>query len=259
MSWSRKPTWEPMTDAGWAHGGDTDKVLLRVENLSVGYGGQPIVNEVNLTASAGRITALVGLNGAGKSTLLKGIAGVLRPSGGQVLLNGKRVEDRPAENLIRLGMSYVPQLRNVFGTLTVYENLEMGGYILKGSLRRKVDEVLQLFPDLAPALRRPARTLSGGQSHMLAIARGLMVDPQVLLLDEPMAGLSARAERSVRERIQAVKGTGVAVVIVDQNVRAALRGADWGYVLAVGRNSAEGPGAALLETDIIGNLFTGAA
>ena len=246
-----------MTEADRVLGDARAEALLRVEGLSVGYGGPPIVNEVNLQAAAGQITALVGLNGAGKSTLLKGIAGVLRASGGQVLLADRRVENQPAEKLIRLGMSYVPQLRNVFGTLSVYENLEMGGYIRRGSLKSKVDEILHLFPDLAQAVRRPARTLSGGQSHMLAIARGLMVEPKVLLLDEPMAGLSALAERSVRERILAVKGTGVAVVIVEQNVRAALRGADWGYVLATGRNAAEGPGAALLETDIIGNLFTG--
>ena len=248
-----------MTEATRVPSEDGAEALLRVEGLSVGYGGQPIVNEVNLQAAAGQITALVGLNGAGKSTLLKGIAGVLRPSEGKVILQGTQVEDRPAEGMIRLGMSYVPQLRNVFGSLTVYENLEMGGYILKGGLKRKIDEVLQLFPDLATALRRPARTLSGGQSHMLAIARGLMVDPKVLLLDEPMAGLSPLAEKSVRERIHAVNGAGVAVLIVDQNVRAALKSADWGYVLALGRNAAEGPGASLLESDIIGNLFTGAA
>jgi ABC-type branched-subunit amino acid transport system ATPase component len=247
-----------MTEAMRVPSQDRAESILQVEGLSVGYGGQPIVNEVNLRAAAGQITALVGLNGAGKSTLLKGIAGVLRPSGGKVLLAGTRVEDRPAEGMIRLGMSYVPQIRNVFGALTVYENLEMGGYILKGGLKRKIDEVLHLFPDLAAALRRPARTLSGGQSHMLAIARGLMVDPKVLLLDEPMAGLSPLAEKSVRERITAVNGAGVAVLIVDQNVRAALKSADWGYVLALGRNAAEGPGASLLETDIIGNLFTGA-
>lgn len=246
-----------MTEAPALSPPSRNGALLKVEGLSVGYGGQPIVNEVDLRAAAGQITALVGLNGAGKSTLLKGIAGVLRPSGGKVLLEGRAVEDKPAERLIRLGMSYVPQLRNVFGSLSVHENLEMGGYILRGSLKRKIDEIVELFPDLGPALRRPARTLSGGQSHMLAIARGLMVDPKVLLLDEPMAGLSTLAERSVRERIQAVKATGVAVVIVDQNVRAALRSADWGYVMAMGRNAAEGTGGQLLETDIIGNLFTG--
>ena len=248
-----------MTEATRVPSEDGAEVLLRVEGLSVGYGGQPIVNEVNLQAAAGQITALVGLNGAGKSTLLKGIAGVLRPSEGKVILQGTRVEDRPAEGMIRLGMSYVPQLRNVFGSLTVYENLEMGGYILKSGLKRKIDEVLQLFPDLAAALRRPARTLSGGQSHMLAIARGLMVDPKVLLLDEPMAGLSPLAEKSVRERIHVVNSAGVAVLMVDQNVRAALKSADWGYVLALGRNAAEGSGASLLESDFIGNLFTGAA
>jgi ABC-type branched-subunit amino acid transport system ATPase component len=249
-----------MTEAMRVPSEDSGEVLLQVEGLSVGYGGQPIVNDVSLRAVAGQITALVGLNGAGKSTLLKGIAGILRPSAGKVILGGRQVEDRPAESMIRLGMSYVPQLRNVFGSLSVYENLEMGGYILKGGrLKRKIDDVLHLFPDLEPALRRQARTLSGGQSHMLAIARGLMVDPKVLLLDEPMAGLSPLAEKSVRERIHAVNGAGVAVVIVDQNVRAALKSADWGYVLALGRNAAEGPGATLLETDIIGNLFTGAA
>lgn len=230
--------------------------LLQVESLSVGYGGQPIVNEVSLRAMPGQITAIVGLNGAGKSTLLKGISGVLRPSSGRVLIEGKPVENRPAESMIRLGMSYIPQLRNVFGALTVHENLEMGAYIRKGNPKRRISEVLELFPDLSKALRRPARTLSGGQSHMLAIARGLMVDPKVLLLDEPMAGLSIQAERSVRERIQVVNTAGVAVVLVDQNVRAALKSAHWAYVLTAGRKAAEGTGATLLETDLIGNLFT---
>jgi branched-chain amino acid transport system ATP-binding protein len=247
-----------MTDSGLAQR-TSSAPLLQVESLSVGYGGQPIVNDVNLRALPSQITAIVGLNGAGKSTLLKGISGILRPSSGRILLDGLPVENTPPERMIRLGMSYVPQLRNVFGTLTVHENLEMGAYIRRGNPKQRMDEVLSLFPDLVPAIRRPARTLSGGQSHMLAIARALMVDPKVLLLDEPMAGLSIQAERSVRERIQVVNRAGVAVLLVDQNVRAALKSAHWAYVLAMGRNAAEGPGATLLETDLIGNLFTTAS
>ena len=144
---------------------------------------------------------------------------------------------------------------NVFPSLTVRENLEMGGYILKAGMREKIAEVIELFPDLQAALGRPARTLSGGQRIMLAVARGLMTEPKVLLLDEPTAGLAPRFETAVWERVMAIKNSGVALVVVDQNVRRALANADWGYVFAMGRNHVEGEGGELLRGGRLGDLL----
>lgn len=231
--------------------------VLVVEKLKAGYGGPPIIEDVDLKAHAGRITVIVGLNGAGKSTLLRAIAGTLQISGGQVKLNGADVTGRPPEDLLRAGISYVPQVENVFPSLSVRENLEMGGYIIpRSQVRSKISEICELFPDLKDALKRPARSLSGGQRHMLAVARGLMVKPAVLLLDEPTAGLAPRVEVSVWESIQAITTTGVAMVVVDQNVRRALSHADWGYVMSLGRNLTDGPGHELLQSDDVGGLYS---
>lgn len=249
-------TWAHMRDIGGNDSSRDNELVLSVENMSVGYGGLPIVQDVSLGAGKGQITVIVGLNGAGKSTLLKAIAGVLKPSAGRVLLNGADVTGGRPENLLRKGISYVPQVANVFPSLSVRENLEMGGYILRNGVREKIDELCGLFPDLAPALKQPARTLSGGQRHMLAVARGLMVRPEALLLDEPTAGLAPRFEEAVWERIVTVSRTGVALLVVDQNVRRALSHADWGYVLATGRKLTEGPGRDLLQSDDVGNLYS---
>ncbi len=232
--------------------------LLEVRKLSAGYGGPPIVIDVDLRAKAGEITVIVGLNGAGKSTLLRAIAGVLAVSSGSVVLNGTDVTGRHSEELLKVGISYVPQVDNVFPSLSVRENLEMGGYILRSraELKAKIEEICHLFPDLKGALRRPARTLSGGQRHMLAVARGLMVKPAVLLLDEPTAGLAPKVESTVWENIEAIRATSVALVVVDQNVRRALSHADWAYVMSLGRNLADGPGEELLGSDDVGGLYT---
>lgn len=234
--------------------------VLVVEKLKAGYGGPPVVEGVDLRAYAARITVIVGLNGAGKSTLLRAIAGTLPISGGQVKLNGADVTRRRPEELLRAGISYVPQVENVFPSLSVRENLEMGGYIIpRSQVRSKISEICELFPDLKGALKRPARTLSGGQRHMLAVARGLMVKPAVLLLDEPTAGLAPRVEVSVWDSIRAIAATGVAMVVVDQNVRRALSHADWGYVMSLGRNLTDGPGHELLHSDDVGGLYSAVA
>jgi ABC-type branched-subunit amino acid transport system ATPase component len=235
------------------------EAVLEVHNLSAGYGRLPIVREMTMRAQKSEITTIVGLNGAGKSTLLKAIAGVLHPTAGEILLDGSEVTGKPPEVLIRRGISYVPQVANVFPSLSVRENLEMGGFILPSRLvKEKIEEVCELFPDLKVAMRRSARTLSGGQRHMLAVARGLMVRPLVLMLDEPTAGLAPTFEEAVWERIVAVRDTGVAVVVVDQNVRRALAHADWGYVMSMGQKLAEGAGHQLLESDDVGNLYSAA-
>lgn len=230
-------------------------LVLDVQKLSAGYGGLPIVQEVDVQARKGQVTVIVGLNGAGKSTLLKAIAGVLTPTAGKVVLGGVDLRGKPPEYILRKGISYVPQLENVFPSLSVRENLEMGGYILRSGVRRKIDEICDIFPDLRDALKRPARTLSGGQRHMLAVSRGLMVQPQVLLLDEPTAGLAPLVEASVWENILTIRSTGVALLVVDQNVRRALSHADRAYVMSLGRNHVSGSGEELLRSDEVGDLY----
>jgi branched-chain amino acid transport system ATP-binding protein len=234
-----------------------EELALSVTTLSAGYGGPPIVQDIDLRAAAGRITAIVGPNGAGKSTLLKAIAGVIACSGGQVLLGGQDVTGLAPERLVRRGLAYVPQVANVFPSLSVRENLEMGGYVRRSGVRERVEELFALFPDLRAASRRPARTLSGGQRNMLAMARGLMGDPRVMLLDEPTAGLSPRFETAVWEHVLKVRDTGVAVVIVEQNTRRTLTHADHAYVLTLGRNRLEGTGQELLADEEVVALYIG--
>ncbi|MHB8673000.1 MAG: ABC transporter ATP-binding protein [Candidatus Limnocylindrales bacterium] len=234
-------------------------VVLSVRGLSVGYGGPPIVQDVSLEAREGAITALVGPNGAGKSTLLKGIAGVLRPSAGTISIGGESVAGLPPEQLVRRGLAYVPQVANVFRSLSVLENLEMGAYGRRGSPKARIEEMFTLFPDLRAAAKRPARTLSGGQRNMLALARGLMASPRVLLIDEPTAGLAPRYEAAVWEHVLAVRATGVAVVVVEQNTRRTLGHADWAYLLTLGRVRIEGSGSSLLQNKEVVELYIGGA
>jgi ABC-type branched-subunit amino acid transport system ATPase component len=230
---------------------------LSVQGLTAGYGGPPIIEQVSLTARRGAITAIVGPNGAGKSTLLKAVAGLIRPMEGRVFVEGKEVTNLPAEKLVRRGIAYVPQVENVFPDLTVRENLDMGGYVRKSGVRERIEQLFLLFPDLKVAAHRRASTLSGGQRTMLALARGLMVDPAVLILDEPSAGLSPKFQGLIWERIEQIRATNVAVVIVEQNTRETLRHAQWAYVMVLGKNRLEGPGHDLLEDDEVVNLYVG--
>jgi branched-chain amino acid transport system ATP-binding protein len=233
--------------------------VLVANGLTAGYGGPPVITDVSLSAGRGEITAIVGPNGAGKSTLLKTLAGVLRPSAGEVRLNGEVVTTLSPERLVARGMSYVPQVANVFPSLTVAENLKMGAYLRRSGTAERAAEMGQMFPDLRAAWKRPARTLSGGQRTMLAIARALMLDPVVLLLDEPIAGLSPRMEDAVWDHIELVRGTGVAVVVVEQNTRRALLHSDHGYVMVDGRNRLEGTGEDLMKDEAIADLYIGKA
>src|ERR1700680_4566807 len=230
---------------------------LEVSGLTAGYGGPPIIENVSVRAHRGAITAIVGPNGAGKSTLLKAIAGVIRASAGTVLVEGMDATGLPSEKLVRRGIAYVPQVAHVFPQLTVQENLEMGGYSRRHGLHERTEELYHLFPDLKLAHRRHAETLSGGQRTMLAMARGLMVDPSVLLLDEPSAGLSPKFQSAVWERIEQVRATNVAVVVVEQNTRETLRHAQWAYVLVLGQNRLEGKGRDLLHNDEVVRLYVG--
>ncbi|HUY57055.1 MAG TPA: ABC transporter ATP-binding protein [Candidatus Micrarchaeaceae archaeon] len=230
---------------------------LVAEGISAGYGGPLIIDEVSIEAARGAITAIVGPNGAGKSTLLKAVAGLIRPTSGRVFVAGQEITGQPAERIVRRGLAYVPQVANVFPELSVKENLEMGGYTRKGGVRERIGELFQLFPDLGQAAHRQAATLSGGQRTMLAMARGLMVDPSVLILDEPSAGLSPKFQGLVWERIEQIRETNVAVLIVEQNTRETLRHAQWAYVLVLGKNRLEGTGQDLLQDDQVVELYVG--
>ena len=235
----------------------SDEAVLVTRGLTAGYGGAPIIQDVDVKAERNKITAIVGPNGAGKSTLLRTIAGLLRPIRGRVLLEGADVAGQPPESLIRRGIAYVPQTANVFPGLTVLENLELGGYIRRSGLRERTDALLAMFPDLGAALARHARTLSGGQRTMLAIAQGLMVDPHVLMLDEPSTGLSPRFSAAVWDHIHKVSNSGVAVIVVEQNTRQTLAHADLAYVMVMGKNRLEGTGDALLNSEEVVNLYVG--
>jgi branched-chain amino acid transport system ATP-binding protein len=230
---------------------------LVVDRLTAGYGGPPVIDGVSLVARRGAITAVVGPNGAGKSTVLKAIAGLIRPSAGKVTVMGVDVTGQPAERLVARGLAYVPQVANVFPELTVRENLDMGGYSRKGGVRERIDQLFELFPDLAASSHRKANMLSGGQRTMLALARGLMVDPAVLILDEPSAGLAPKFQALIWERIEAIRATNVAVLVIEQNTRETLRHAQWAYVLVLGQNRLEGSGKDLLDDDEVIDLYVG--
>ena len=231
--------------------------LLEVDRVVGGYGEADILQGASLAAEAGEIVVIVGANGAGKSTLMKAIAGLVRVRSGSIRFAGEEIANAPAEGMIRRGLAYVPQERNVFPSLTVEENLRMGAYVRPEATRAGIARVLTLFPDLDARRGVAAGRLSGGQRQMVAIARALMLEPRLILLDEPTAGLSPRFCAVIFERVQAIARAGVGVLMVEQNARPALAIADRGVVLAMGRNRATAPGPALLADPEIGRLFLG--
>ncbi|OLB80722.1 MAG: hypothetical protein AUI15_41155 [Actinobacteria bacterium 13_2_20CM_2_66_6] len=233
---------------------------MRAEGITSGYGGVPVIRDVSIAVGPAEIVAVIGPNGAGKSTLLKSLVGILRVTGGQVLLGDQDVTNRPPEELARRGVGYVPQVNDIFEPLTVLENLEMGGYLLaSGRVRERVEEVGHVFPALAPMLKRRADKLSGGERKMLAIARVLMLDPQVLILDEPTANLSPKlADNLLREHVRRLAGVGKAVLLVEQRARAALEIASWTSVLVSGTTRLEGRPQDLLQREDFEELFLGA-
>lgn len=235
----------------------TSNVILEVQGLEGGYGHAKILNSVSIKLEKGQIVSVVGPNGAGKSTLMKAIFGLVRVTSGRVLLEGKPITNMSPEALVKRGMAYVPQINNIFPSLSVMENLEMGAYIRRDNYRRRIDEMMTLFPDLRDRPHRPAGQLSGGQRNMLAMARALMLDTRVLLLDEPTAGLAPKVTVTVWECIMSIRESGVAVLVVEQNTRMALEHSDYGYVLVTGRNRFEGPGSELIASKEVANLYLG--
>ncbi|MGB3615977.1 MAG: ABC transporter ATP-binding protein [Elainellaceae cyanobacterium] len=232
--------------------------LLEVQDVYAGYvSGLDILQGINFRVMPGELVAVVGPNGAGKSTLAKAIFGLLTPHAGEVVFQGQSLVGLRPNQIVQRGLCYVPQLSNVFPSLTVDENLEMGGFLVQGSLTSRKQDVLQLFPALADRYHQRAGTLSGGERQMLAMGRALMLTPALLLLDEPSAALSPMLVSSTLAQIQRINEAGTAIVLVEQNARQALAIAHRGYVLDMGRDRVEGPGLDLLENPEVAALYLG--
>lgn len=234
------------------------EVVLSAEGLVGGYVPEvDILRGCTLTAAEGEIVVVIGPNGAGKSTLAKAIFGLVKLREGKVVLRGKDITGAHTHEVTAQGMNYVPQVGNVFPSLTVQENLEVGGVLRRRETRERMDRMMTLFPRLGERRRQRAGTLSGGERQMLAMARALMPDPAVLLLDEPSAGLAPRAVGEVFKTVADINGAGVTIVMIEQNARRALAMADRGYVLESGQNRFEGPGPALLADAQVAELYLG--
>lgn len=231
--------------------------LLEGRDLRAGYGGMEILRGVSIELRQGEVVTVIGPNGAGKSTLLKTLFGLLTPTAGRVTFRGEDITGRRPDAIVRRGLSYVPQVDNVFPSLTIEENLDMGAFIRADDVRPRLEQLYALFPLLRERRRQRVGSLSGGERQMVAMARALMLDPVALLLDEPSAGLSPKLTEVVFERIVEINRGGVAVLIVEQNARGGLALSHRGYVLVAGQNRIEGTGAALLEDAEVGRLYLG--
>jgi len=236
--------------------------LLSVKNLSAGYRDIKIIEEVSLYVNEGEIVTIVGPNGSGKTTLLRSIVGVIEEfngkiMGGEVLYSGKRINGKKSFELIKLGIVFVPDSGKVFPSMTVQENLEMGGYILNNEsvLKERIKDVLELFPILKPLLSRRADSLSGGERQMLSLARGLLTDPKLLILDEPSAGLSPNYVKILFAKLREIADKRKGVMIVEQNAKTALKFSDRGCVLKNGKVAIEGEAKELIEREDVFKLL----
>ena len=223
---------------------------LRTENVTAGYGRVPIITDISLTAETAQVTTIVGPNGAGKSTFAKTLVGILKPSAGRITVNDLDITSMPGHQIPRHGLVYVPQNDNVFKRLTVRENLEVGGFAAKGNTSARMTEVLEVFDDLAKAVDKKAGFLSGGQQNLLAIARALMVDPSVIVLDEPTAGLSPAYTDIVWNQIARISQLDTAVLVVEQNVERALKHSDFVHIFVAGRSHVHGAADEIAELDL---------
>ena len=232
---------------------------LTATDVTAGYGGDPVIRDVSVRAGSGQVVSVVGPNGSGKSTLLKAMVGVLRVSSGTVSIEGRDVTNSAPEEMARAGVGYVPQVDDVFAPLTVKENLEMGGYLLKQrQIAARIEHVLAVFPRLGQMLRRPAGKLSGGERKMLAMGRVLMLSPKVFLLDEPTANLAPAIARTLLdEQVTALARSGAAVLIVEQRARAVLAVSDYTYVMGGGQLRMAGTPAELTASTAFVASFLG--
>lgn len=236
--------------------------LLEVSGVVAGYGrGPAILNGATLSVRAGRSQCIIGPNGAGKSTLLKAIAGLLPIREGEIRFKGERIDGLRPDQILRKGICFVPQERALFPKMTVRENLRMGGYILddRSVLEARMEKVLDTFPILRERAQQHAGTMSGGQQQMLAIARAMIIEPAVVMLDEPSLGLAPQIVRQMFDIVTMLVAEGMTVMIVEQNAIVGLKHADWGSVLDLGRTLFEGPAAEILEDPRIQELYLGKA
>jgi branched-chain amino acid transport system ATP-binding protein len=232
--------------------------LIHVENVVAGYvPGVNILNGAELVLGDGELIGIIGPNGAGKSTMLKALFGLIKITTGTVWYRGDDVTGKKANFLVARGIGYVPQINNVFPSLTIRENLEMGGYLRKSGVADMIDQVIDIFPRLGERIDQRAGSLSGGERQMLAMGRALMMEPSVLLLDEPSAGLSPVLQDQVFDRVKEVNSTGVSIIMVEQNAARCLQICDRGYVLDQGRNAYTGTGDELLKDPKVIELYLG--
>ena len=233
--------------------------ILAIENIKVRYSGMPVLQGVSLNVNTGETACVVGSNGAGKSTLLKAVMGTQPAFEGRILFKGREIHKLRTEEIVRLGIVCVPEEKMLFGPLSVEENLVLGAYILKDTqlVQQNLEFVYTLFPKLKERCNQPASTLSGGEQQMVAIGRGLMSRPQILMLDEPSLGLAPLLVDEVLDTVRKLKQEGITILLVEQNVREALDLADRGYVLQTGRIVGEGSGEELLESDMFREAFLG--
>jgi ABC-type branched-subunit amino acid transport system ATPase component len=234
-------------------------MLLELRNVEAAYGAIQILHGVSLHVNPGEVVAVIGPNGAGKSTTFKAVMGLVTRLGGEIAFDGRTLLDQRPDRILALGLAYVPQGRIVFGQMTVRENLEMGAYLERdrGKLAAAMDYVFTLFPRLGERRRQLAGSMSGGEQQMLAMGRGLMMRPRMMMLDEPSLGLSPRLVDEVFEKIVAMTRSGLTVMLVEQNAARALEIADRGYVLELGRNRFEGTGRELLDSGEVRRMYLG--
>ena len=234
--------------------------MLEIKDLHVFYGAIHALKGISLTVQDGELVSMIGANGAGKTTTLHAISGLLPAASGSVLLDGKDLQKVPANTIIRLGMSHVPEGRHVFASMTVEENLRMGAYILRDSkkIAENLERVYGHFPRLKERRRQLAGTLSGGEQQMLATGRALMTDPRIVLMDEPSMGLSSLLVKEIFSIIQQLHESGITILLVEQNAKMALAVSDRAYVLETGTISMEGPAAELAADDRVRKAYLGA-
>ena len=233
--------------------------MLKVTEIEVRYSGVPVIHNVSLEVNRGELVSVVGANGAGKSTLLKAIAGALHPSQGSIQFENQEISRLSTADIVRKGITYVPEARLIFGPLTVHENLELGAYILEedGAVQKNLEYVYQLFPRLAERRLQRGGTLSCVEQQMLSIGRGLMSNPKVLMIDEPSLGLMPKLVDEMLEAVAKLKESGKTILLVEQNVRESLELSDRGYVLQTGRTIHQGTGKELLNAEVIKKAFLG--